>query len=62
VVGGQALSLLLTLVAVPVIYSLLDDVGDFFNRRRAAAPAPAPDIRPEVGYPKQPAAATQATV
>ena len=41
VVGGQALSLLLTLLAVPVIYSVLDDLGALFARRRAATPAPA---------------------
>lgn len=33
VVGGQALSLLLTLLAVPVIYSLLDDLTELFIRR-----------------------------
>jgi len=32
IVGGQTLSLLLTLVAVPVIYTLLDDVAQFFVR------------------------------
>jgi HAE1 family hydrophobic/amphiphilic exporter-1 len=42
VVGGQALSLLLTLLAVPVIYSLLDDLGTVFSRRRAAMMTPAP--------------------
>jgi hydrophobe/amphiphile efflux-1 (HAE1) family protein len=38
VVGGQTLSLLLTLLAVPVIHSLVDDVLDFFARRKKAPP------------------------
>jgi HAE1 family hydrophobic/amphiphilic exporter-1 len=36
VVGGMALSLLLTLLAVPVIYSILDDLGKLFRRVWAA--------------------------
>ena len=31
--GGQTLSLLLTLLAVPVAYSLLDDFSNLFRKR-----------------------------
>jgi hypothetical protein len=35
IIGGQTLVLLLTLLATPVLYSLFDDVQEFFRRRSA---------------------------
>ena len=43
VIGGQTLSLLLTLLATPVVYSYLDDLGGAIRRRRSAAPPPLPE-------------------
>lgn len=35
IVGGQTLSLLLTLLATPVVYSLFDDLSNLFRRKKA---------------------------
>jgi HAE1 family hydrophobic/amphiphilic exporter-1 len=40
VIGGQTLSLLLTLLVTPVAYSLLDDLGQKLHWRRFASPIP----------------------
>jgi HAE1 family hydrophobic/amphiphilic exporter-1 len=46
IIGGLITSTLLTLVVVPVIYTLLDDLGHLFGRRShhpsVAPPGPAP--------------------
>ncbi|MBL9039770.1 MAG: efflux RND transporter permease subunit, partial [Archangium sp.] len=50
VVGGQSMSLILTLLAVPVTYSFFDDIQQWFGRRFGSkAPASAPVVDGPVG-------------
>ena len=46
IIGGQTLVLLLTLLATPVLYSLFDDVQEFFRRRRRVRTEPMPSEEP----------------
>ena len=41
VIGGQTLSLLLTLLVTPVAYSIFDDIGAFWRRLSSARRPPA---------------------
>ncbi len=46
VIGGQSMSLMLTLLVTPVMYTLLDDLGLFIRHRRLRGEAPAPPSAP----------------
>ncbi|MET0384560.1 MAG: efflux RND transporter permease subunit [Polyangiales bacterium] len=47
IVGGQTLSLILTLLATPVIYSLFDDLVEWKNRKRSSdRPSSHASVRP----------------
>jgi multidrug efflux pump subunit AcrB len=48
VVGGMVTSTFLTLLIIPVVYSLLSDLGARLSRRPASAPTPAENLQPEL--------------
>jgi HAE1 family hydrophobic/amphiphilic exporter-1 len=47
VIGGLITSTLLTLVVVPVVYTLLDDLGALVRRKRGIEAQPHTGIQPE---------------
>ena len=48
IVGGQALSLLVTLLMTPVTYILMDNLGDWFNYKFKGIPYPEDKDKPEI--------------
>jgi HAE1 family hydrophobic/amphiphilic exporter-1 len=52
VIGGQSLSLLLTLLVTPVAYSYFDDIREFIIRRKTKGKPPRPEPTP---LPEEPA-------
>ena len=48
VIAGLTFATFLTLIVVPVMYSLVDDLGDFFKRHFSGSPAEPADVE-EIG-------------
>jgi HAE1 family hydrophobic/amphiphilic exporter-1 len=49
IAGGQTLCFLLTLLAIPVLYTIFDDIALWLQRSRAGRPAPGEAASPLVG-------------